>query len=459
MRVRQGVHLDSRDLIKGFKPSTAACSALFRAQSTFLATARSKESSPHNRTGVSAIAHPALRPTGLRFWPGQSSLERGRLLEYRLKVAASSLAFNRNETYPKRHLHFNGYSGYGLTEYSFELDNERNPYWVVTLWKPTIHYGGPEVLGVVVVDPETGETQPYFLDEVGDGGIPAWIDLIYPESMTEDFITWNGVYINGWLNSWWGEEGVEIPTPFGGDSDDATLIYGADGRAKWFTGLTSSASTDQSLTSLMLVDSRTGKATRYRASGTNEAGVLDAVNSSVSNFTGYRGTTPIPYNFYGELTWVSPVVSDANIFQRLALVRGSNATAVLSENVRDGLRNYRTLLTSSGFSAAPTDQADRKRLTLRVDRFSQEASEQGTLYYIWSEETSDRVFVAHAGLSNELLVTLPGDQIDIHFIETGEGTVSVESFDNLEIKIRTSTEQESLNLRREDAEEAKERQD
>ena len=40
-------------------------------------------------------------------------------------------------------------------------------------------------------------------------------------------------YVNGWLNSWWGEEGVEIPTSFGGDDNDATLIYGADDRAKW----------------------------------------------------------------------------------------------------------------------------------------------------------------------------------------------------------------------------------
>ena len=42
----------------------------------------------------------------------------------------------------------------------------------------------------------------------------------------------------------------------------------------------------------------------------------------------------------------------------------------------------------------------------------------------------------------------------IRFIETGEGTVSIESFDNLEIDIRTSPEQEALDSRREGAEEA-----
>src|SRR5690606_12960155 len=112
-------------------------------------------------------------------------------------------------------------------------------------------------------------------------------------------------------------------------SETMTLVYGADNQAYWFTGCSSASTSDDGLVSYVLINSRTGEATEYRQSGPHEGAVMTAVNAAVSNFDGWHATTPVPYHLYGETVWVVPVVSNNNIFQKLAIVRASNSRVAL----------------------------------------------------------------------------------------------------------------------------------
>lgn len=360
----------------------------------------------------------------------------------------------------KRHIFTNGWAFHGFTEYSFELDDNLKPYWVITAFHPTIVYFAPEVEGVLVVNPETGETTFYKPEEV-----PDWVDRVYPEKFTENYIKWHGKYVQGWFNSWIGEENVEVPTgPVTIRSGEHTvmksgslsLIYGNDGEPYWFTGLTSSSSKDQSLTGFVLVNSRTGEARRYRITGPNEEAVLEAVNNSVSNYAGYLGTQPIPYNIYGEFTWVVPVISEKKILQRIALVRASNATVKLGMDLRESLREYRMMLSSGGFSVAPTNEADFMTATLELTRVSTEVVGTRTLYYLYSANMPDRIFVATSDISPELPISQPPDVVQIGYLETREPLVQLATFNNTKLNIRTSIEQQVLTERRESAESAQE---
>ena len=78
----------------------------------------------------------------------------------------------------------------------FELDNEGNPYWIV----PTIKYKGVGLLrdisGVVILDPITGKSKKYNLEE-----IPTWVDHVYsPDLVLEQVNDW-GRYAKGFFNS------------------------------------------------------------------------------------------------------------------------------------------------------------------------------------------------------------------------------------------------------------------
>ena len=82
--------------------------------------------------------------------------------------------------YLKRHLWFDGYFNKGLTDYTFEIDENGKPYWVITYFKKSIGFGGEETKGVVVVDTETGESNAYSIADA-----PAWIDRIQPNDLVE----------------------------------------------------------------------------------------------------------------------------------------------------------------------------------------------------------------------------------------------------------------------------------
>ncbi|KKU68138.1 MAG: hypothetical protein UX89_C0007G0034 [Parcubacteria group bacterium GW2011_GWA2_47_16] len=63
----------------------------------------------------------------------------------------------------------------GITDYSFEIDEQGKAWWVVTTFKPTIGFGGEIVTGVITVDPGTGETVVYPKDKT-----PAFIERVTP---------------------------------------------------------------------------------------------------------------------------------------------------------------------------------------------------------------------------------------------------------------------------------------
>jgi len=73
----------------------------------------------------------------------------------------------------KRHLRDNGFLFNGLEDYSFELDDENNPFFVVTTYHASLGWGGKIVDGVVVVHPVDGKIQKY-----ATAAVPAWVDRV-----------------------------------------------------------------------------------------------------------------------------------------------------------------------------------------------------------------------------------------------------------------------------------------
>lgn len=336
----------------------------------------------------------------------------------------------------ERHIYTSGYQFSGTTDYTFEIDDEGKPHFVITVFEPTIMYSGEQILGVLVVDPVNGEMQEYSLEEA-----PAWIDRAVPESFAIDRLVWYGSYEKGWWNSFWRQEGVEVPTTVG-TSRDMWLTWGDDGEAYWFSGLTSIKNTDQSLVGFVLVNSRTGHTQTYRISGDDESGIIATVNSEVSNYSGWYATQPILYNVYGELTWVVPVVSQEGIFKKIAFVHASTQQVALGDNKRKGLLEYKRLLAESGNRTAPTSDSDLKMISGVVERFACPVEEGNTMcYVVIHADHVDRIFTGSTTVSPELPIARVGDYVAITFIETGEGTVPMEDFDLHGFDTRRSPQQ------------------
>lgn len=326
----------------------------------------------------------------------------------------------------ERYVLEHGYRGNEVNDYHFELDDEHRPWWVVTLTQPTHGYSVQRITKVLLVDPQNGKIEEHTLSD-----LPAWVDRAVPENLAVSYLTWWGHYLHGWWNSVWNKDAMTEPTVERGmgvnSQEQMSLVYGADGQAYWFTGMNSTASSDQALTSAVLMNSRTGEVRQYRMTGANESAVVSAVNSAVSNYRGYHATAPIPYHIYGTTAWVVPVLSEEHIFQRLAIVRASDLHVSLGGNSRDVLRDFKRELTVQGGQINPTGAATEQKVTLRVDRFYGDVQNGTTVYHIWSASRPSNVFTATSAVSPMLPLVVPGDEIEIGFIDTTDTVVPISS--------------------------------
>lgn len=322
-----------------------------------------------------------------------------------------------------RYVYESGHRGLRVADYHFELDEERTPHWVVTLTEPTIHYTASAVRAVLVVDPQSGNITRYAPDEV-----PSWVDRVIPEQMAVDYLSWWGSYARGFWNAFWTKDGVTEPTAAQLPGTDAGaervwLAYGRDGEAYWFTGMTSESDEDQSLVSFVLMSSRTGATREFRLSGANEAGVMQAVDSAVSNYTGFHATAPILYHLYGEYAWVVPVVSETHIFQRLAIVRASNGEVVLGNTKQEALRAYQRLLTSSGNQANPEVQASVSRRLGTIDRIYGDVQNGTTVYHLSLTEMPGRIFTGTSVISPTLPLLRDGDRVSVEYLDSADPVI------------------------------------
>jgi len=327
----------------------------------------------------------------------------------------------------QRHLWSHGYMDKGLTDFSLEIDEAGKAWWVVTVFEPTIFNSALKVLGVVIVDPMTGDNHFEKLGEVAE-----WVDRVVPEDFVQRYLTWSGEYSGGWLNSWTDKLNLTEP-------ERSTIIYGADGQPYFVTGITSNNNGDESLTSLVYTNVRTGKSVRYKASGPTETAALKSVNNVV-NYQKQHGTDPLLYNMYGEMVYVVPLLGESHTWQGLALVRLKDSKVVHSNNPREAFAEFQKSLRATGQELVPDLSNVIAKSKGIVWRTAHEDVKGETTYYIMVEGVP-HLFLGGADLSPKLRMTEVGDEIEFAYEASGEDIEPLIYFDNLTIKLEKTKAQ------------------
>lgn len=305
----------------------------------------------------------------------------------------------------------------GLTDYSFELDDDGVPYWVISTYKNRWLFNLPEATGVLTVNATTGETTHYTIDT-----LPEWVDRVQPESFVMDQIQNQGTYVHGIFNF----SNQDKFRPSQGD----IIIYNGS-RCYLFTGLTSVGS-DESAIGFILVDMVTKESNIYQMSGATEMAAQSSAEGKVQQF-GYRASFPMIINLDGQATYFMTLKDNAGLIKQYAFVSVSNYTNVgTSETIDSALRNYRQVqgTVNSNISAGQATSTV-KGTVLRI---ASETMENTITYKIILEEQKDHIFTASYELSSELALTQPGDRVSMDYMEDESGVCSAFSFDNLEFR-------------------------
>ena len=219
---------------------------------------------------------------------------------------------------------------------SFEVDDEGNPFYIITCLEPKVFpFGAMDVCEAIVFDPCTGESEIYAVEEV-----PAWVDAVYSGDLAEQKYNWYGTLSGGFINSIIGNKDCKQTT-----DDYGYIVIGDD--VWYFTGVTSVTS-DESNIGFIISNARTGEYKYYPVVGAEEYGAMNAAEGVVQE-KGYQASFPSLINVSGQATYIM-VLKDASGYVRLyALVNVEHPSIVATAPKQDeAMKAYKALLTDEG---------------------------------------------------------------------------------------------------------------
>lgn len=303
------------------------------------------------------------------------------------------------------------------TDYSFEIDDEGNPFWVVSTYTPTIGlYGGNDSNGAIIVDAQSGEMNKYNVDD-----LPEWVDRMQPaETALEQLNNW-GKYVNGFFNTVIGQKNMLTATP---DFNFMTI----DGQANVFTGVTS-VGADRSIVGFATINLKTKKAMFYKVNGADEASAMASAEGAVQAY-GYKSTFPLILNIAQRPTYFMSLKDQEGLVKNYSFVSLENYNIVgVGASVKEAQDAYIEQLSKNG-EVLDSSIIDEQSVEGKITRIQSAIKDNNSMYY-FTIEGSDKMFMAPLKLSTELVLSSVGDVVKISYAAQEDKNVLVESFDNI----------------------------
>ena len=319
----------------------------------------------------------------------------------------------------ERHLYFNGYATVGLADYTFEIDDKGNPFWVATKYDKKIGFAGNDAIGIVIVDAQTGTMTDY---KIADA--PKWVDRVQPIDFIEEQLNDWGKYVHGYWNF---SNADKLQT-----TEGLTLIYGENNKSYWYTGLTS-VGKEESSVGFVLVDTRTKETTFYKQSGATEFAAQGSAEGKVQE-KGYHSSLPIPYNINNIPTYVMTLKDDGGLVKMYAMVAISDYTIVgVGNSMREALTSFKSAYNMTGNKLNSSSLTNKKQLKSVVTRITNDVKNGNSFYYFTTKDYPN-IFVGSSQISNQLPVTIVGDSIKVSFDVDNEEVIDVSTFENITMK-------------------------
>jgi len=311
-----------------------------------------------------------------------------------------------------RHLRFN-YPTYMFDEPAFEIDESGHPYWVCPRIDKTIGlFGGIDITGAVLVDAISGESQYY---DVAD--VPEWVDHVYTADLIIQQYDYHGAYINGFINSIFGQRGMTQTT------DGYNYIAIGDD-VYMYTGITSVVS-DESNIGFILSNQRTKETRFYQIAGAEEYSACASAQGQVQHLN-YVATFPLLLNISEQPTYFMALKDAAGLVKMYAMVNVSQYQIVATgSTVAECEGNYRQMLANNNLIGEEDAEVKPDDMALfavegTVREIRSAVIDGNTCYYLQLEGREDW-FSALAGDQPLLVLLNVGDDVKLQIAASAGG--------------------------------------
>lgn len=316
---------------------------------------------------------------------------------------SSSAYFNDNL---ERKLRFE-YPTTNFGNISFEIDNEGNPYYIVTTLDYTAIGLKAKVNGVIIFNPVTGESKKYLKED-----IPNWVDIAYSANLVIEQIDDWGTYKNGFWNSIFGQKNVVNTTDgynYLAMNDDIFL----------YTGITSVVS-DESNLGFVLTNMRTGDTIYYNIAGAEEYSAMSSAEGQVQDM-GYKSTFPLLINLNGRATYLVSLKDSNGLVKMYGFVDVKDYQKVSVTDVSDGIITAK----NNYLNTIKLEIDDNKLIKkeIKINSITTAIINGYSYYYIVSDDQKYKVSIS---LSDELPFLKKGDILTIGIYNQTDEIIKIE---------------------------------
>ncbi|WP_066062385.1 hypothetical protein [Neobacillus soli] len=328
-------------------------------------------------------------------------------------VYTPSSFFNKNI---ERHIrmHYPKKIFYG--DVQLEVDENGNPFYIRSYGEFISARNGFMAKGIVIVDSKSGATKEYPLADV-----PNYIDgAVSPEAVSLQN-SYFGNFVHGFWNSKFGKSDVRLPSDEGTEAN-VSPIFDEKGEMYYFTDFTSPKEGVDSMLGYSLTNSRTGKATFYTGnpeqSYMDSQGALQIIEKKFIEKK-WHGQMAILYNFYGEASWLTPVMDSNGFLQNYFIVSAANPEiSVYGATPNEALRQYKTALQRGKGTVDGSSKAEEKLITGTVLRVYKEKSGDSTVVSFLLDNRQS--YIISSEKAPMAIYLKEGDKVSVHYLVTGE---------------------------------------
>ena len=301
---------------------------------------------------------------------------------------------------------------------SFEIDDEDNPFYVISVIEPEIGwFGGWDTSSVITVDAVNGDMQKYAIEEM-----PAWVDRAQSARIAWYQIDNWGYYVNGWINTLFGQKDMIQTT-------DGFNYVSIDGQTHIFSGLTS-VGADRSIVGFALINLRTKEASYIKIGGADELSAMNSATGQVQHLN-YESTFPVLLNVDGFPTYFMALKDYEGLVKLYAMVSVQDYAVVgVGASVEEARVTYLKQLKDGGqIVDLPIDQFWIDGTVLDI----KEVVIDGTSVYYLMIEGQSGLFIVSSKTSVEASLTKVGDEVSLTYQRRSDMVYDVQGFDNLNL--------------------------
>lgn len=290
----------------------------------------------------------------------------------------------------------------GHTDFTFELDDEGRPFYVITRYDTGIGVLEQKAIGALIIDVQTGDSSVYDIDNM-----PKWVDRIQPTEFIKRHIDKWGTLVHGVFNF---SDKDKLKT-----TEGMNLIFN-NNECFYYTGITS-VGNDEGLVGFTLTNTKTGETTLYKTAGATEEAAMKSAEGKVQQYK-YTATFPYLINIQNEPTYFTTLKDANGLVKQYAMVNVKNYnTVAVGDSLQSTLNRYLEALTNTNISLEGSNTG--KTIDGEIERIGLIVKE-GTSIYDIKLKGKDEIFSVSTETAREVALSKAGDKVKIEYIPVGE---------------------------------------